>query len=69
MSKRKKSMSGAEIALAAMGQTLLEISQEENQQSEALEQYSQLIKSKIHFREEDFCERLVHGFNLLREES
>lgn len=68
MSKRKKRKTGAEIALAALGRTLLEISHEENQQTEALEQYSHLIKSKIHFREEDFCERFVHGFNLLRED-
>lgn len=64
MSQRKKRLSSVEIAILDMGKTLLEFFRKEEQQ-ESLDQYSQLLKSKVHFNEQ-FPERLLHGFNLLR---
>lgn len=72
MSKVRKPKKSSELddedcsAIESLGKTLIEEFQEENQDDlEVFELYTHALKSKIHLREKDFCNRLVRGYAIL----
>lgn len=56
-------------SVAMLGEVLLESLKEQEQNDlEVFELYTHVLRSKIHFRSQDFCERFTKGYQILLEE-
>lgn len=53
-------------ALAVLGEALIEDLQEKDEESiDVFDLYSHALKAKIYLRENNFCPRLIKGYNAL----